>query len=781
MKNTIKYIAAILCICVLLCACGSKNAQNSKEGRESDTEIIIDALRTGSSQEADEDQPDSSNKDSDFDRLSDDDENLVYQTDPLNPDTDGDGVDDYLEIVLGLDPLKSKSDGKTPDAKRSFEKTYTRGDATLSIEGVSNSVDAYIEETSLPGFENMPGVYSPVYELYNEHNSFDSASLTISYDEDLLTANGANPDNLRIYQLKDDGSFVEVGGKVDVNESSVSVELPHFSMYFVADSTKVSNKQETDVFLLIDNSGSMYPIEMCESSYENDVDFKRVDMAQRLISMTDDSVNYAVAKFTGSFTPLITEFTNDKEKLCAGIDTIKTDEEVFNGTYIATSLVKSAQYFKEYNDHRKFIIMLTDGRTTENVGLFSWSFYDEDDAISLANKYGISIIVIGLGNSLDTDYLTKIANGTGGYYIYANDADALDKICETLMAAMTYGFVDTDGDGANDQILLADSGFNVEKDGWQMRNYLFKPTYEDVAINGQCAGLAIVAQLWYRYHSLPLEAQAVERYRASGLLRAQYLQSDGYDISNVAFFNNGDNAPLSKLSFFSELDALLSKESKYVYKRDPRDQSHIVYSDEIQDIIDRYPNLIQVQTNPCEQRIWGCDNKVYTSTDSIVYTLYGVDYNELTAEEKPVYDTLQMINYYYSIQGKEELFHITDLQSSDYTKDIREKNFQELLSKLSSGIPLVVKGPDHAATAIRITRSIDNPNEYDLAIYDNNRPNKECHIRIEKYVPSGLDALDLTSMFNKLNYRFIDLDGVFTKKGEEVSLKFAEYLCDTAS
>ena len=33
----------------------------------------------------------------------------------------------------------------------------------------------------------------------------------------------------------------------------------------------------------------------------------------------------------------------------------------------------------------------------------------------------------------------------------------------------------------------------------------------------------------------------------------------------------------------------------------------------------------------------------------------------------------------------------------------------------------------------------------------------------------------------KCNYRFIDLDGVFTKKGEEVSLKFAEYLCDTAS
>ena len=46
-----------------------------------------------------------SNNDTDSDDLSDFEEVLVYQTNPLEADTDGDGVDDGQEIVDGTDPL----------------------------------------------------------------------------------------------------------------------------------------------------------------------------------------------------------------------------------------------------------------------------------------------------------------------------------------------------------------------------------------------------------------------------------------------------------------------------------------------------------------------------------------------------------------------------------------------------------------------------------------------------------------------------------------------------
>jgi len=44
--------------------------------------------------------------DSDFDGISDKLEIEKYKTDPMNPDTDGDGYRDGVEIMSGYDPLK---------------------------------------------------------------------------------------------------------------------------------------------------------------------------------------------------------------------------------------------------------------------------------------------------------------------------------------------------------------------------------------------------------------------------------------------------------------------------------------------------------------------------------------------------------------------------------------------------------------------------------------------------------------------------------------------------
>jgi len=50
-------------------------------------------------------------RDTDGDRLSDEDENR-YRTDPTKPDTDGDGLSDWEEaIIYETDPLKTDTDG----------------------------------------------------------------------------------------------------------------------------------------------------------------------------------------------------------------------------------------------------------------------------------------------------------------------------------------------------------------------------------------------------------------------------------------------------------------------------------------------------------------------------------------------------------------------------------------------------------------------------------------------------------------------------------------------
>lgn len=64
--------------------------------------------------------------DTDLDGLSDQIELDTYKTDPCNPDTDGDGLLDGDEILLGLNPLKKMSDDKTPDAERTFTQEISK-------------------------------------------------------------------------------------------------------------------------------------------------------------------------------------------------------------------------------------------------------------------------------------------------------------------------------------------------------------------------------------------------------------------------------------------------------------------------------------------------------------------------------------------------------------------------------------------------------------------------------------------------------------------------------
>lgn len=59
-------------------------------------------------------------KDTDNDGLSDFKEHSEIKTDPRKYDTDNDGLSDGDEIELGLNPLQSKSDGKTLDSQRVF-------------------------------------------------------------------------------------------------------------------------------------------------------------------------------------------------------------------------------------------------------------------------------------------------------------------------------------------------------------------------------------------------------------------------------------------------------------------------------------------------------------------------------------------------------------------------------------------------------------------------------------------------------------------------------------
>ena len=80
---------------------------------------------------------------SDNDGISDGDEIMVYGTDPMNPDTDGDGFDDREEIYLGTDPLNGEdypvdTDGDGLYDHQEAEEGTNRADPDTDDDGISD-------------------------------------------------------------------------------------------------------------------------------------------------------------------------------------------------------------------------------------------------------------------------------------------------------------------------------------------------------------------------------------------------------------------------------------------------------------------------------------------------------------------------------------------------------------------------------------------------------------------------------------------------------------------
>ncbi|WP_455714713.1 cellulose binding domain-containing protein [Anaerosporobacter sp.] len=96
--------------------------------------------------------------DSDYDGLSDSEEVNTFGSDPLKDDTDDDGIADGNEILLGLEPLNSVTDGVTPDAERTFEQELD---------------DSKIEESLLNDNQVIPSIEGNVSDNINSHVYMD--------------------------------------------------------------------------------------------------------------------------------------------------------------------------------------------------------------------------------------------------------------------------------------------------------------------------------------------------------------------------------------------------------------------------------------------------------------------------------------------------------------------------------------------------------------------------------------------------------------------------------
>lgn len=413
--------------------------------------------------------------DSDFDGALDGDEVNTLRSDPLLRDTDGDGLTDGDEAFMGADPTSPDTDGDgvlDPESVFSVDLTASGADGTkVSV----TDKGAYLPEadatdiTESTTIKDLEYIASPVITVTVPESSVGSVTLPITGGVD--SEGGSGEINVVVFD-KDDGSFhIVEGGVVSEDGKTISAPLPVEG--FTEEETVTSNGETTvvrrmvctafyvanwhdsfdaplspgrdgklafDVEFVIDESGSM---EDDSKSAANDPNRYRVLAAKNFAMGLLEGDRAAVVGFSSSSNRK-TELSADMVEVCAAIDSISGHN---GGTALYTGIDEALNELIEAADDERgrFIIALTDGEDNDD----NTEHYDRIIATCVENE--IPIYTIGLGPSVNTNLLSKLALYTGGSYHHILTAEDLPSVFNRIENNAFYGD-DTDGDGLADII-----------------------------------------------------------------------------------------------------------------------------------------------------------------------------------------------------------------------------------------------------------------------------------------------------------------------------------------
>ncbi len=677
--------------------------------------------------------------DTDMDGLDDYYEIFTSKTNPNKADSDDDGLSDYDEIQLGMDPNKadSKGDG-IKDGERTLNYHYQSDSLDLTIKGKGNIASVVAEVNSDTKISKKEGLIDNLYTLYTD-GKIEEATLTISYTIEELKEKNLTEDNLSIYYYNENSrKYEKIDSTVDKENKTVTAKLKHFSSYVVGDSSLVKDSTTNQVLFILDNSWSMYTNEQYKKYTGKEYSgglfgttkLDGADAKGIRFSVTGNLVSNLSAK---NFQIGLSEFRRDyknalpigsssddiKKKLSSMEGSFITKTE---GTNIANALTSGMKEFSKDSDN-KYIIVLTDGQD-------SYLKSSSKRIIENANKKNIKICSIGFGSGSSNTELANISNATGCKFFSSSDANGLTELFNNMEAELTDDLVDIDGDNKVDGILLADSGFIVNRDGFSFDNY-----GTNLSPRGHCYGMATFAELYY-VKKLPLKLSSTTNGKDS---------SYAYDLSKTYFKNQTANLYDYKLK---------TNELKYQFGFDYFDEA-------VPEDFRVVNNKVYTWNEEYKKIIEGIDlydiTRSKTSLDSEKQLeKYGVTYDEadnLNLNEDNMQSSTvinkedkQLLNAIYaSFIKQNSITHVSSsMNLTLYLRDlINKENFNYsgetkfiniLKARLSSGDPVVIIGDFcglHAINAISLIQDIENPNYYYIGVYDNNAPGEKKYVDLE--------------------------------------------------
>lgn len=634
-------------------------------------------------------------------------------------DTDGDGLYDNVELIMGLDPLKKDDYNEIRTFKISQDNDENKHNY-LEVKGKGNIGNSFIDKADIPAGIPSDYIVSDVVKITTSNNEkteeikvlflekFSWKDVSIySYDENTKKINKEN---------------------TTCKDRYCSATIDDFNKYLFVATNKLTTKAQykNQIHVLIDNSGSMYSKEYVEektkskikdsSGYGNDTEFKRLSLMQKLVNgLGTKDYLYSVSGFTGDYCELIKD-SNDIDNISTKINSLRTDCQNFNGTRLNDTIRNEADKFDNESYGHKYIIVLTDGKNTE---LFRNDEIMYSFEISSIAKKGIKVITIGLGNDINSENLMNIASGTNGKYIYSPDDKMLESLINQIKNAIENENTTLDG---KDAVVIADSGFDVKKDGFNFKNFGTKDSP-----GGNCHGFADLSKEIYlntfkdsdKFKDNLFDDFTLIEYTLTPNNKERLVKGNIYSIN----LNNDYNS------------ALYLKENEL--KNAWEIKSNIPYLKE--DVKKKYTDLGFTPTITEEKiTIDGTDYSKYEKIGKI-----DVINGKPSDNNKDDYQLIQLINRSYRKQAS-DLINVIKLldndakskkQSSTYNYD---KEVDKVIKEVKSGAPSLISlrcsVGGHSVLANKVYK-IKNEETYVVGIYDSNTPGVEAYAYFKRQTP----------------------------------------------
>lgn len=254
----------------------------------------------------------------------------------------------------------------------------------------------------------------------------------------------------------------------DQDEKYLNVEASDLSVIEDGVAQKIDTFQEAvapvSIVLALDESGSM------KKAAEG-----VQDAARRFVSAVRPQDKLGLVLFA-DHSSFAHDLSLNRDHTLAGIDQYKAS----GGTALYDALSDALHRLK-FENARRVVVVLTDGRDEDNPGKGPGSTHTFDDVLQYAKETDAVVFGIGLGPNVDSDVLQKLATTTGGEAYFPSDTSSLDETYQRIVENLRRRWI------------VSYTSTNSQRDGaW--RNVIITTRFPDAIVRSKGGYFAPVKQ-----------------------------------------------------------------------------------------------------------------------------------------------------------------------------------------------------------------------------------------------------------------------------------------------